>query len=81
VTARTERQRIGDAVWESSLSWTRKLVMFAHLEFAGDGVGSITTSECARVTGLSPRTVRRAVRELETAGWVRRVGNGYEAVS
>jgi predicted DNA-binding transcriptional regulator AlpA len=68
----TERQRIADAVWESDLTTAQKVVMLAFLKYAGEGVDKVwvTTPECARITGLSEATVKRAIRELVRLGWL-----------
>lgn len=46
---------------------TQKLVLIA---IANAESPSIPADDLARMTGLDPRSVRRAVREAERAGWL-----------
>lgn len=65
------RDRWADAVWESTLTSSQKLVALAYADHAKSGrTAYVTQDRLVERTGLSRPTVNAALRELERGGWL-----------
>jgi len=72
---RSERLRWKIAVRESDLPSTQRLAAYAFDTFANaDGRAFPSTAALAAATGLSRRSILRALVALESKGWLVRIG-------
>src|SRR5690625_2584272 len=68
----TPRMKWTDAVWESDLTSTQKLVALTYAKYAGASMDDVwvVMPRLMELTSLARATIQRALRVLEREGWL-----------